>query len=170
MSVQPLPTPQLRASSLETGYGARDAAASSRPTSRRPGIEPRHRWLQLSQRFADSGGMVSSSAFTAMLRGRCDQPLSVLARWIVDRHVLSFEACGERWLPLFQFEPGAWRVRSGVELAVGELRGVFDDDELVDWFATPNAWLSDRSPASLVATHATAVLEAARADRFVAAG
>lgn len=133
-------------------------------------IDPRHRLARLHQSLAENGGMVSAESVIGLLRKHRDQPLSLLARWIVDRRVLSIDDGGQRWLPMFQFDLHSLQVIDGVDRALGELRSVFDDDELVEWFATPNAWLAGRSPASLVATDASAVEAAARADRFVAAG
>ena len=50
------------------------------------------------------------------------------------------------------------------------LRSVFDEWELAEWFACPNSWLGGQTPASQVVLDEQAVVEAARADRFVAAG
>jgi len=169
MPMQTLPFPPLL--SLAKSRGTADASTARTPRRHAPpAIGSRHRLAELQQRLAESGGLVAAEAFIGRLRARCDQPLSLLARWIVDRRVLSVDAGGQRWLPLFQFEPHSLRVLDGVDRALAELRGVFDEDELVEWFATPNGWLADRSPASLAATDAAAVAAAARADRFVAAG
>jgi hypothetical protein len=48
--------------------------------------------------------------------------------------------------------------------------GVFDDWELTQWFASPNAWLRGESPSDALIGDASSVLETARADRFVATG
>ncbi|MCX2864952.1 hypothetical protein OOZ63_24275 [Paucibacter sp. PLA-PC-4] len=128
-------------------------------------------WLwRLQNLFHDTGGLVSTDELLALLRERYQQPISVLARWIVDRQVVSFEARGERWLPLFQFETGSLVVRLGVEQSIRELHDVVDEGELAEWFATSNTWLRDASPASMVSIDPAAVIDAARADRFVATG
>ena len=51
-----------------------------------------------------------------------------------------------------------------------ELRPVFDDLELALWFVTPNDWLGGARPAFAMHHSLPAVLQAARADRFVAGG
>ena len=60
--------------------------------------------------------------------------------------------------------------RAGLQQVIGELREVFDDRELAEWFATPNCWLGGGAPAVRLASEPLAVIDAARADRFVAAG
>jgi hypothetical protein len=117
-----------------------------------------------------SGGVVTGDAFSALLRQHCDQPLSLLARWIVSREIVSFELDSQRWLPMFQFVRPLMTVHSGVSRVIDELNGVFDELELAEWFATPNSWLEGILPAMLIRTNTDEVLAAARADRFVAIG
>ncbi len=62
------------------------------------------------------------------------------------------------------------RPLDGVVAVTTELKDVFDDLELADWFIKANAWLGDDAPADRVITDPPAVLEAARADRFIARG
>lgn len=128
------------------------------------------RLFDMQRAFRATGGLVSGDRLVDMLRLRLDQPISLLARWIVDRRVISFEARGATWLPLFQFEAEGVDVTDGVQRVIGELRGVFDNWELVQWFAMPNTWLDGASPADAIADYPQAVVQAARADRFVAAG
>jgi hypothetical protein len=120
--------------------------------------------------FLPTGGIVSGDCFSQLLRHGQDQPISTLARWIVNRDVVSFEVHGQIWLPMFQFDPSDLHVRPGVKKVIDELRGVFDDWELAEWFAHPNSSLAGQTPASEVVCNEQAVLEAARVDRFVAAG
>ncbi len=120
--------------------------------------------------FLPTGGIVSGECLSQLMRHGIDQPISVLARWIVNRDVVSFEIHGQIWLPMFQFEPSNLRVRPGVQKVIEELRSVFDEWELAEWFACPNSWLGGQTPASQVARDEQAVVQAARADRFVAAG
>jgi hypothetical protein len=120
--------------------------------------------------FLPAGGIVSGDCFCQLMRHGLDQPISVLARWVVDRDVVSFEVHGQIWLPMFQFEPSNLRVRPGVQKVIEELRSVFDEWELAEWFAHPNCCLDGQTPASQVVRDEQAVLQAARTDRFVAAG
>ena len=120
--------------------------------------------------FLPTGGIVSGDGYSQLLRDRLDQPISTLARWIVYREVVSFEIDGQIWLPIFQFDPVNLHVRPGVLQVIHELRGVFDAWELAEWFGLPNSSLAGQTPASEVLRSGRAVLEAARIDRFVAAG
>jgi hypothetical protein len=124
----------------------------------------------LPEAFCSSGGVVSTDTLTMLLRKRSDQPISLLARWLVDRDVISFTSNGQTLLPAFQFDWLTGAVRPGVLGALAELRGAFDDDEVAAWFAQPNSSLLGDSPVNLIDKDAAAVLEAARIDRFVAMG
>jgi hypothetical protein len=98
------------------------------------------------------------------------QPLSMRARWIVGRELICFERRGATLLPDFQFDASTWLPRPCVRRVVRELRDVCDDVELASWFVSSNAWLEERTPAEAIETQPEAVLDAARADRFIAAG
>ena len=120
------------------------------------------------------GGAVDDSEILKTLRGTCSQPLSVVARWIVDRRVLHLPWGSAIFFPSFQFASdgrgGAYQPIPGVHRALMELDGIFDELELVEWFAKPNNWLSSRAPAALVGMDADCVALAARADRYIANG
>lgn len=159
---------------LATARGT-DAADDSFHTARAGGwpqgsSRGRSRLSAMECAFLSSGGILSGDCLAHLLRHGLDQPISKLARWIVDREVVSFECGGETWLPMFQFEPSTLRLKSCVARVIDELRAVFDDVELAEWFARPNSGLDGRAPADAVAADERAVLEAARVDRFVAAG
>jgi hypothetical protein len=124
----------------------------------------------LPEAFRSSGGVVSTDALIMMLRRRSDQPISLLARWLVNRDVISFKSNGQTLLPTFQFDCLHGAVRPGVLGALAELRSAFDDDEIAAWFAQPNSSLFGDSPVNLIDKDPAAVLEAARIDRFVAMG
>lgn len=120
--------------------------------------------------FRATGGLISADMMVARLRTRVDQPLSRVARWIVRREVLSLQSCGRHCMPLFQFDPESLSIRQSVSNAIGELKDVFDPGELLVWFATPHGWLVGRCPAACVQNEVSALIHAARADRFVATG
>ncbi len=118
------------------------------------------------------GGLVTGDACVEMLlRARgCAQPMSQLARWIVDRQVLCLDWHGVHMLPLVQFESARPRVKPAVRCALAELRDVFDDRELALWFVEPNEWLDGAMPIDCVEGDGDALHRAACADRYVAAG
>lgn len=117
-----------------------------------------------------SGGVATANKVAERLRVEVSQPVSLLARWIVDRHVIAFSCGAELMLPLFQFDFAQGCVRGGVAPVMLELTGVMSDEEMARWFAQPNGWLHGATPAQTLPSDAGAVLDAARADRFVANG
>ena len=104
------------------------------------------------------------------LRSHCDQPVSMLARWIVQRQVLSFAWRAQTLIPMFQFELKRCSIRAGLTETITELAAAFDEVETVVWFARPNCWLAGAAPADVMIADAPAVRHAARADRFIALG
>ena len=127
-------------------------------------------FLEMEQAFRATGGLVSGDELARRLRRHADQPISTLARWIVERRALSFAWQTRTLLPMFQFDLSDMTLRPTVTAVARELKDVFDDWDLVLWFARPNVWLSDSAPVDLIAADAPAVLDAARADRFIALG
>jgi acyl-CoA synthetase (AMP-forming)/AMP-acid ligase II len=124
----------------------------------------------MSRTYERAGGLASGDEVTLLLRKRTSQPISLLARWIAGRRVVSFAWKGQFMLPLFQFELAYMSVRAPVSAVLDELAGVFDDGELAAWFALPNAWLQDAAPVDVLDVDHAALLNAARADRYVARG
>jgi len=146
-----------------------------RPVARRPmpsfqqRLEDRQ-FLEMEQAFRASGGIAGGDELASRLRRRSEQPISMLARWIVERRAVSFPWRSQTLLPLFQFDLSTMTLRPAVVETVCELKDVFDDWDLALWFARPNAWLSDSAPVNLIEVDTAAVLNAARADRFIAQG
>ena len=120
--------------------------------------------------FAASGGVATGNEVADYLRVRVCQPVSLLARWIVDRRVIVFSCGADLLLPLFQFDFAQGCLRSGVAPVLSELTGVMSDQEIACWFSQPNGWLNGAVPARIVLTEVAAALTAARADRFLVAG
>jgi hypothetical protein len=120
--------------------------------------------------YSASGGVANGTDVAERLRVTVRQPVSLLAHWIVDRHVIAFSCGGGLLLPLFQFDFARGCVRSGVAAALSELAWVMTQDEVARWFAQPNTWLKGAVPAQTLVIDVSAVLAAARADRFLAKG
>ena len=120
--------------------------------------------------FRRTGGLLSGDELTFLLRARTSQRISMLARWIVERRVVSFGWRGAYLLPMFQFDRADMTVRRHVSAILDEFDGTFDDWDLATWFALPNAWLRDDAPVEVLPLEPHAVLQAARADRFIARG
>jgi hypothetical protein len=120
------------------------------------------------EEYAAHGGVWDGDALALRMRCLHRQPLSMLARWIVGREVVCFERFGATLLPAFQFDAATFLPRPCVRRVVRELRDVYDDEELARWFVSDNGLLDDRVPADVVVAEPDAVLEAARAGRFIA--
>jgi hypothetical protein len=161
----------------QSGY-AGDVARLLPPQAWSTGGAPKPRWRtgsqtdgrQLINAFGPSGGVANGDAAATLLRCRCEQPISTLARWIVERRIVSFVWRDEILVPLFQFDLERACLRPGVGDVIAELSAVFDDWELATWFASPNSWLFNAVPADALPRDFDAVLAVARADRFVAKG
>jgi len=124
----------------------------------------------LAQAYAASGGLIADDELAALLGRSVDQPLSRLARWILNREVVCIPWQLQSVLPLFQFDLRDMSLRPEVVEVVSELAGALDDWDVALWFATPNSWLDGATPVDTIGIDAAAVLQAARADRFIARG
>jgi len=147
----------------------RRLAGASLPAHRGRRVEDQQ-FAAMAQAYRRSGGLAGGDEIARLLRRRSEQPISMLARWIVGRGVLSFVWQSRTLLPMFQFELSDMSLRPGMAGVVQELAEVCDDWDLALWFAQPSCWLRDAAPADAIADDPAAVLRAARADRFVARG
>ena len=127
-------------------------------------------FLLMHRAFSRTGGLITGDEVVQRMRRHMQQPTSALARQIINRNVVHIVWESQRLLPVFQFEPSTMDVRPGITAVVSELADVFDDWCLALWFAQPNAWLCDAAPSDLMVDQANAVVQAARADRFIALG
>jgi len=146
----------------------RAASCSARATTEHR-IEERQ-FVEMERSFAAHGGFASDDEIARRLRQYHDQPLSLLARWIVDRSIISIVWRSRRLIPRFQFDLSDMSLRLETRHVVSELSAIFDDWELTLWCASPNTWLRNKTPVDLFADEPLRVLHAARADRFVARG
>ncbi len=136
----------------------------------RPDDSSQYQFATMARRYRDGGGLLTGNEVAQLVGRHADQSTSRVAHWIVDRSVVSLSWRAQIWLPLFQFESCDMSLRPGTERVVRELTPVFDDWDLAVWFTNPNGWLDDAMPLDVLAFDLAAVLDAARADRFVAKG
>ena len=127
-------------------------------------------FLAMLAAYRRHGGLAHAEELLALLRGDGGDGLSTLARWIAQRSVISFEWQAQTWLPLFQFTRPRMRPCAAVALVLAELAPVYEPWELTHWFARDNTWLNGRLPVDSLAHTPGAVLQAARADRFIHKG
>ena len=128
------------------------------------------RYLAMLDAFDATGGVVTGDELAMWARAWADQPLSLVARWLVKREIVHFGWQGATCVPLFQFDFQARARRQGLQDSLSQLACAFDDWEMSEWFGLPNVWLDDASPASRLAHDPAGVIAAACADRFVAMG
>jgi hypothetical protein len=155
-----------------------DVPSANEPMPRGVAFAPAP-WLQDAARmqhlamvdaYRRSGGLLSGDEVALLLREHASQPLSVIARWIVTRRVVSYVWQSQTLVPMFQFDRSDMSLRRGTSEVVDELADTFDDWELAAWFAEPNSWLHGAAPVEMIEVDQRAVQQAARADRFVARG
>jgi hypothetical protein len=168
------PTAAVRAA-LMVNAAAPLTARESRPPLSDRAIHPEafrriedRQYLDMSRAFETRGGWVSGDEMSRHLRRHWDQPISVLANWVMNREIVNIVWHGRILVPVFQFSSEDLQIRPLVRAALAELVGVFDDWEIAVWFTQPNAWLHEQPPLDLVARGDNTVIEAARADRFIA--
>ena len=118
--------------------------------------------------YRGSGGLVREQNLLALSSRRCGLDAGTLANWIAERKVIGFEWLSRTWLPIFQFNLFDMTRPPALGQVLAELIPVYDPWELANWFAQPNPWIADRLPADALEHDPSAVLQAARADRFIA--
>ena len=128
------------------------------------------RGAALAAAYRRHGGLASSDEVLRLMRPHADQAISRLARWIVTRRAISFTWHSCTFLPMFQFERADMSLKRAPNAIACELRAAFDEWDLAWWFVQPNSWLQDAAPIERIAADPESVLQAARADRFIALG
>jgi hypothetical protein len=93
---------------------------------------------------------------------------SSLQNLINSNAVFAFDWRGSLWLPMFQFQQPDMYVKPQSRRVLAELAGVFDGWSMAVWYLQQNSWLDNRRPIDLIDRHPSAVLSAARGDRFIA--
>ncbi len=150
---------------------AEPARQHARPADEDIGVLPSDRQVMaMRAAYRATGGFALGDDLARLLSQRQRGDFVSLARLIVSGEVFGFQWRHAFWIPLFQFDLRDMTINPGSRRVLPELAGEFDGWELANWFATANSWLDDRRPVDVLATNLRAVLEAARADRFVASG
>ena len=124
----------------------------------------------LPEAFQASGGALIGSELANLLRLSVNQPISLLARWIVSGQVVTFAWQSNLLLPLFQFDFARAVLRDGLGPVLAALSSVQSEPQIALWFASPNSLLAGAKPADALAKNAHAVLAAAQADCTAAGG
>jgi hypothetical protein len=140
--------------------------ADSGPTA----LTADHDFINMRNALRASGGVARGSELAQRLDAQGGQGAIRLARLIVAGDIFSFDWHDSFWVPMFQFKPDDLTVAAGARAVTAELSAVFDGWSLALWFSQPNSWLQERLPVNVLASDLSAVLAAARADRFIATG
>jgi hypothetical protein len=116
-----------------------------------------------------AGGFAGGDDLARLLEDTGRGSFASLARRIVGGEVFGFEWRHTFWIPMFQFTEEL-EVKPGLKAVLAELASEYDGRRLADWFVEPNGWLEERRPIDVLDASPDEVLQAARADRFVATG
>lgn len=125
-------------------------------------------FVQMLDGFRRSGGLARLQEVTERCERRGGPDIASLSTNLARKQVICFEWQAEAWLPLFQFNPIDMTLRAQMLPVVSELSCIYGPWDLAFWFSQPNPWLADRAPADALISDLATVLQAARADRFIA--
>ena len=122
--------------------------------------------IRLIDSYGVRGGLASPEGIVNLMRPYWRQPISILAKWIIGRRVVSFSWRAQMLLPVFQFERPRMtpnQVIADCALAFGEFT---DDEGFAAWFVRTSEWLDGRMPVDLLSMDPGAVIEAAGRTRL----
>lgn len=114
-------------------------------------------------RYRVVGGLATGDQIAEHMSERVDQPVSLVARWIVTQRVVHIRFNGLLMLPLFQFDWDQMGPSCSVTAVIEALRHWQCDREIAAWFVSSNTALNDEWPVRMLHQDKTAVLNAARA-------
>jgi len=119
--------------------------------------------------YLAAGGFACGDDLARLLEDRGCGDFGSLARLIVAGEVFAFEWRHALWIPMFQFNDEL-SPKPGLKAVLAELASEYDGRRLAAWFVEPNGWLDEARPIDVLDANPGEVLQAARADRFVATG
>ncbi len=131
---------------------------------------PNNQLSAIEAAYASHGGMRRADEVVLSMRIGWEQPISVLAKWIVSHAMFTIEWHSEILIPVFQIDFPSRALRAGCKEIVAELDDVMDDWEMACWFATSNPWLGGLPPVDVLHASWRSVAEAARVARFIVRG
>lgn len=131
-----------------------------------------HDFAAMRYAYRSSGGIARGDDLARFLTDRRCADCDSLAMMMQAGEVFAFQWQRAFWVPMFQFDlhDPAVRVSPPARQVVAELKHEFDGWDIAVWFSRPNQWLRGARPVDVLNTSFAQVLEAARTDRFIAAG
>lgn len=107
---------------------------------------PGSRALTLRAVYALHGGSMTSADLLYLARSRLEQPISQIARWVVQREAVQYTLGGEVHFPVFQFEKHTLAVRDEVSVLIRALAPSMGNDDLAEWFVLSHPALRGDAP------------------------
>ena len=122
--------------------------------------------------YRASGGIARGDDLARLLDEHHSGDFVSLAMSILEAEVFAFQWRQTFWVPMFQFDLRDLSVKPNhnARRVLTELAGEFDGWALALWFAEPNHGLHGARPVDVLNAKLPDVLQAARSDRFIAAG
>lgn len=137
----------------------------------RPEEPGRHQpFFAVQEALRGKGGLARADDLARLLEDCRHVDFIGLAKLMVSGAIFSVEWGGTHWIPMFQFNLADLTVKPAAQSVLNELSTTFDGWALVEWFTQPNDWLAGRLPVDMIDSDLPVVLDAARADRFIANG
>jgi len=162
-SAQSAPEPRLRArQTLAPAPSGPGETIGDKPSSQGFGA--------LLAAYRSTGGTARGDDLARLLEDHFLGDFVSLAKLIASDKVFGFTWRDTFWIPMFQFDLVDLSVKGAARQVLAELGGDFDGWARAAWFVAPNPWLNGRRPVDLLKSNLLGVLDAARADRFVASG
>lgn len=157
--------PVFRArSALPNAAGPRECPCAAHDSSDR-------QFVAMLDAYRNSGGLCRARELQEVFARSTEvggPDVAVLNGWITHREVICFNWQANAWLPWFQFNRLGMTPHPQLRPILQELNTVYDPWEIGCWFARPNPWLADCTPVDALLAHLPDVLQAARAERFIA--
>jgi hypothetical protein len=155
--------------SVQGGKSNAFAGSVVRKQVQQTGVRPNDRdFIAMHAAYRATGGIARGGDLARLLKARERGDFVSLAKLLVSGKLLGFCWHNSFWVPMFQFDLSDMSIRQEPQQVVVLLRTALDDWSLANWFAQSNSWLNNRRPVDLLESNLPAVLNAARADRFVA--
>jgi hypothetical protein len=134
-------------------------------------IPSRKGFIGLLTAYQNQGGTIRSEDLSLLRMNRSQSKSAPrLQALLSESDVFGYEWNHTLWIPMFQFEAETLLVKTTSRQVVQELSGHFDGWRLANWFIQPNEELEGQCPLHLLDESPEAVYQAARTDRYVAAG
>lgn len=149
---------------------ARGPRMRSAPPGAIAGWQDELAFAALNLAYRARGGIARADDLGRLLADHGPGTFISMAKLFADEEIFGFEWRGSLWVPMFQFALGDLSMKPEPRRVRAELGEEFDGWTVSAWFVEPNVWLAQQRPIDLLETGLGAVLDAARADRFVAAG